>query len=118
VNQGLLALNRAIRETCESCDDEAIFAIVRETLEQIGLKSIFVSLSDDHGKMTIQSIYPRHSTVLTALEKLLRVKLVGLSLPLEAASMLEAAAKDGKTIFVKGPKEILRKMSPSSSTSL
>jgi len=118
MSQGLIAVNSAIQETRELRDVEAILAVVEETLEQLGLKSVFVWLSDDHDKLTIQSIYPRYSAVLTALERLFQVKLVGLSLPAEAASMHQAAIADGKTIFVKDPKEILRKIFPSCSARL
>jgi len=94
-------------------DAEAILAVVEEALEQIGLKSVFVSLDDDHGKLSIQSIYQRHPVVLAALERLLHVKLVGLSLPPEAALVLQAAAKNGKAIFVKDPMEVAKKTFPS-----
>jgi len=114
IDQRLIAFNRAIREAQELHDPQAIFAVVGETLEQVGLKSIFASLSTDHGKLSIQSIYQSHPEVLPSLERLLHVKLVGLSLPPETASMLEAATKDGKTIFVKDSKEILGKIFPSS----
>ena len=114
MSQGLAALNSAIQETRKLHDVEPIFAVVAGALEQIGFKSIFVLLNDDHGKLTIQSIYHSHLEVLPALERLLKVKLVGLNLPLEAASMLKAAAKDGKAIFVKDSKEILGKIFPSS----
>jgi len=118
MGQRLAAFNLAIQRAHELHDVEAIFAVVGETLEQIGLESIFVWLADSHGKLTIQSIYQRSPVALTSLERLFKVKLVGLSLPPEAVSLLQAAAKDVKAIFVKDPKEILRKIFPSSSARL
>ena len=110
-----MALNSAIQETRKLHDMEPIFAVVAEALEeQLGLKSIFVLLIDHYEKLTIQSIYHSHPEVLPALKRLLKVKLVGLNLPPEIASMLKAAAKDGKAIFVKDSKEILGKIFPSS----
>ncbi len=116
--QRLAAFNLAMRRARELRDVEAIFAVVGETLEQIELKSIFVRLADNHGKLTIQSIYQISPITLTRLEKLFRVKLLELSLPQEVVSLLQAEAMEGKAIFVKDPKEILRKIFPSSSVRL
>jgi len=118
MSQGLIALNSAIQETRKLHDVEAIFAAVGGALVQIGLKSVFVWLSDDQDKLTIKSIYQRHPAVLTALQKLLHTKLIGLSLPPETVEMLRAAAKDGQATFVKDSKEMLIKIFPSSSDRL
>lgn len=112
----LAAFNSAIQRAHQLRDVEAIYAVVGETLEQIGLKSIFVWLADNsHGKLTIQSIYQSCPVDLVVLERLLKVKLVGMSLPPEVVSLLQAGAMGGKAIFVKAPKEILGKIFPSSS---
>jgi len=118
VSQGLIALNSAIQETRKLGEVEAIFNVAEEALEQIGFKSVFVVLSDNHDKLTIKSIYQRHPAVLTALQRLLHTNLIDLSLPPETVSMLKAAAKDGQATFVKDPKEMLIKIFPSSSARL